>query len=68
VYGNWPGLSQSQLYQSRDLAVTTDFRDVIATVLGRSGGDKRPKTKTNNGIERFSPRGKNPELIDNILF
>jgi hypothetical protein len=33
-----------------------------------SGGDKRPKTKTNNGIEGFSPRGKNPELIDNILF
>ena len=35
VYGNWPGLSQSQLYQSRDLAVTTDFRDVIAAVLRR---------------------------------
>jgi uncharacterized protein (DUF1501 family) len=35
VYGEWPGLSQSQLYQGRDLAVTTDFRDAIATVLGR---------------------------------
>jgi uncharacterized protein (DUF1501 family) len=35
VYGEWPGLSQSQLYQGRDLAVTTDFRDAIATVLER---------------------------------
>jgi uncharacterized protein (DUF1501 family) len=33
VYGEWPGLSPSQLYQKRDLAVTTDFRDVISTVL-----------------------------------
>jgi multidrug resistance efflux pump len=39
-----------------------------AEVAIASGGDKRPKTKTNNGIEGFSPRGKNPELIDNILF
>ena len=33
VYGEWPGLSTNQLYQDRDLAITTDFRDVIATVL-----------------------------------
>src|SRR5262249_37732659 len=26
VYGHWPGLDQSQLYEGRDLAVTTDFR------------------------------------------
>jgi hypothetical protein len=32
-----------------------------------SGGDKRPKTKTNKGVEAFSPGGKNPELIDNTL-
>jgi uncharacterized protein (DUF1501 family) len=30
VHGQWPGLAQSQLYQQRDLAVTTDFRDVFA--------------------------------------
>jgi uncharacterized protein (DUF1501 family) len=34
VYGEWPGLATAQLYQGRDLAVTTDFRDVVATVLG----------------------------------
>lgn len=33
VLGDWPGLSDSQLYQSRDLAVTTDFRRLFAEVL-----------------------------------
>jgi uncharacterized protein (DUF1501 family) len=33
VYGEWPGLAQEQLYEGRDLAVSTDFRDVIASVL-----------------------------------
>ena len=31
VYGKWPGLQN--LYENRDLAVTTDFRDVFAEVL-----------------------------------
>ncbi|AFY31196.1 DUF1501 domain-containing protein [Calothrix sp. PCC 7507] len=35
VYGKWPGLSTAQLYQGRDLAITTDFRDVISAVLER---------------------------------
>jgi uncharacterized protein (DUF1501 family) len=30
VYGHWPGLAREQLWQGRDLAVTTDFRDVFA--------------------------------------
>jgi len=33
VYGKWPGLSPGSLYQERDLAVTTDFREPIAAVL-----------------------------------
>ncbi len=33
VHGTWPGLEQEQLYQQRDLAVTTDFRDVLATAI-----------------------------------
>ncbi len=32
VLGRWPGLSRSALYQERDLAVTTDFRDVFQEV------------------------------------
>lgn len=35
VYGDWPGLSANQLHEKRDLAVTTDFRDVIAVMLER---------------------------------
>jgi uncharacterized protein (DUF1501 family) len=35
VYGNWPGLAEAQLYQNRDLAVTTDYRHVLALVLER---------------------------------
>ena len=32
VYGEWPGLSHAQLYEGRDLGVTTDFRSVLASV------------------------------------
>ena len=32
VLGRWPGLSRSQLYENRDLAATTDFRDVFQEV------------------------------------
>jgi len=38
VYGRWPGLDQSQLYEGRDLALTTDFRQVIGeAVTGHLG-------------------------------
>jgi uncharacterized protein (DUF1501 family) len=33
VYGRWPGLAPEQLYESRDLALTTDFRDVFTEIL-----------------------------------
>jgi uncharacterized protein (DUF1501 family) len=35
VHGEWPGLEASALHEGRDLAVTTDFRQVIAAVLER---------------------------------
>ncbi|MGH7088680.1 MAG: DUF1501 domain-containing protein, partial [Stellaceae bacterium] len=35
VYGAWPGLAEEALYQGRDLAITTDFRSVLAVVLER---------------------------------
>ncbi len=35
VWGRWPGLSQGQLYQGRDVAVTTDFRSLIGAVLSQ---------------------------------
>ncbi len=33
IYGRWPGLEQSQLYEGRDLAVTTDFRNVLSETV-----------------------------------
>ncbi len=33
VHGAWPGLEQSALHEGRDLAVTSDFRDVLSEVL-----------------------------------
>lgn len=33
VYGNWPGLANHQLYDRADLAVTTDFREVLSELL-----------------------------------
>ncbi|WP_309735515.1 DUF1501 domain-containing protein [Chamaesiphon sp. OTE_75_metabat_556] len=35
VYGKWAGLEPAQRHQGRDLAVTTDFRDVLATIITR---------------------------------
>jgi uncharacterized protein (DUF1501 family) len=33
ILGEWPGLDPANLYQKRDLAITTDFRGAIARVL-----------------------------------
>jgi len=38
VYGKWPGLKSHQLYEGRDLAVTTDFRDVFAELAKKHLG------------------------------
>ena len=35
---NGPALATAQLYQSRDLAVTTDYRTVLAAILERHLG------------------------------
>ncbi len=41
VYGEWPGLAPEQLYQNRDLAVTTDFRDVLGEAVYRHLGNRK---------------------------
>ena len=44
VYGRWPGLAVDRRYEGRDLAVTTDFRDVFGEIAVRHLGvaDPRP--------------------------
>ena len=43
VYGKWPGLSPDQRFEGRDLAVTTDFRDVFGEIVVRHLGVQDPK-------------------------
>ena len=38
VYGKWPGLKSDQLHEGRDLALTTDFRDVFGEIAARHLG------------------------------
>jgi uncharacterized protein (DUF1501 family) len=38
VHGRWPGLAPDRLYEGRDLAITTDFRDLLGEVLARHMG------------------------------
>ena len=40
VYGRWPGLSPEQLNEGRDLALTTDFRQVVGEAVYRHLGNK----------------------------
>ena len=38
VAGRWPGLDPAQCFEGRDLAVTTDFRDVFGELLTKQFG------------------------------
>src|SRR5271170_3430180 len=41
IYGKWPGLAQEQLYENRDLNLTTDFRDVLGELVTRHLGNRQ---------------------------
>jgi uncharacterized protein (DUF1501 family) len=43
VYGTWPGLAADRRYDGRDLAVTTDFRDVFGEIVVRHLGVSDPR-------------------------
>jgi len=38
VLGRWPGLGVEQRFEGRDVAVTTDFRDLFGEILARHLG------------------------------
>ena len=40
IYGRWPGLEPEQLFEQRDLAITTDFRDVLGELVSHHLGQK----------------------------
>jgi len=51
VHGQWPGLTS--LYENRDLAVTTDFRDVFGEILAKQLGVPSLKSVFPNYEPRF---------------
>jgi uncharacterized protein (DUF1501 family) len=40
VYSRWPGMSEGELYQGRDLAVTTDYRSVLSEIMTKHLGNR----------------------------
>src|SRR5437870_1636965 len=41
IRGEWPGLAQEQLYEGRDLNITTDFRDVLSELVTSHLGNRQ---------------------------
>ncbi len=41
IRGEWPGLEQEQLYEGRDLNITTDFRDVLSELVTHHLGNRQ---------------------------
>jgi uncharacterized protein (DUF1501 family) len=56
VYGAWPGLANEQLYEGRDLALTTDFRSVLGELVVAHLGN-RDLTSVFPGVSPKSFRG-----------
>ena len=58
ILGEWPGLEPEQLYEGRDLELTTDFRELFGEIVTEHLGAKK--------LERVFPgyqRGKERRLI-----
>lgn len=53
VYGDWPGLGPEQLYENRDLAITTDFRDVLSELVSRQLGTQAGKVFPGYAAPKF---------------
>ena len=53
VYGQWPGLEPEQLYEGRDLALTTDFRSGVL----RGGGEAARGEEAGCAVSGVSQRG-----------
>ncbi len=56
VYGRWPGLANEQLHERRDLALTTDFRQVLAEAVA--------KQLSNPRMESVFPGFRNPGFLN----
>ena len=62
IYGDWPGLKESQRHEGRDLKVTTDFRDVFGEVVMRHlGADEKTAARV------FPGYGVKPAAFRNVI-
>jgi uncharacterized protein (DUF1501 family) len=61
VYSRWPGLNPNQLWEGRDLAVTTDFRAVIGAVIAGQFG------LSDDRMAEIIPSYKADPLLQNII-
>jgi uncharacterized protein (DUF1501 family) len=55
MYGRWPGLRPEQLYEGRDLAITSDFRQVLSEAVANHLGNKS-LTGVFPGFEKNTPK------------
>ena len=62
VYGKWPGLAPADRHEGRDLAITTDFRDVFGEIVMRHLG-----TDEATAARVFPGYGVKPRQFRNIL-
>ena len=56
LHGTWPGLAPAGLYEGRDLAVTTDFRQVLAEVIQKHL--TLPEARLQNIFPQFAGGGR----------
>jgi uncharacterized protein (DUF1501 family) len=58
ILGDWPGLAREELYEQRDLRITTDFRDVFAEVVsGHLGTQNLSEVFPGHEIDKARFRG-----------
>src|SRR5215831_9692966 len=55
MYGRWPGLQTEHLYEGRDLAVTTDFRQVLSEAVANHLGNPE-LAKVFPGFDKNTPK------------
>ncbi len=56
LHGPWPGLHNDQLFDGADLAVTTDYRQVLSEILIRRMGNNQLGTVF-PGLQTYQPLG-----------
>ena len=57
VYGDWPGLGKDKLYGTGDLAVTSDFRDILGEIVRKRMGNSANLSQVFPDYAKWNMRG-----------